>query len=125
MENELSPMDTCYDFHPSLMERLALRFMGVPAALVRECLAFCREHGIPMNPGYLQAHHQCGGDIRDLVEGLLFAQDKSLRTTTNTIAAMQFVVFAQGATSVRLKLAQLHEAGVTDLTTGDWSEQSA
>lgn len=95
-------------------DKIAMGFRRSPAKEIAAQLARCRDAGIPMNPEFLEAHSLAGGDIRDLVDGLLFVKENQMQGGANEIAAMQLLSINADAPTVMEQLTELVAAGVHD-----------
>ena len=71
-----------------------------------------------MNATYLEVYHMMGGDVKDLVSGLIFANCKGMTGEVDHVAFRQIRCKENGGGSVVEELRQLFESGIRDLGHG-------
>ena len=84
-----------------------------PVLKIRRCLKECESKGIPMNPEFLEMHFLAGGNIEDLLSGLLYTQEQGMAASAETVAAHQLAEQYGDKRSVVENLKEFQTAGIT------------
>jgi len=67
-----------------------------------------------MNPDFLEAHAIAGGDIKDLVDGLLFIRENNMKGDAGHIATRQLLSTNAGIPPLIEQLTKLLASGIHD-----------
>ena len=107
-------MKACYEI--TLIEQLSMKLRKLPVDKIKQCLKRCKDHSIAMNVDYLQSHSIAGGDIEDLVDGLIYCRRNKLKATHDQLAARQIYEQFEGKGDLVASLRVFIEAGIYDLS---------
>jgi len=92
-----------------------MNLRGSPIDQILQAWTHAYSAGIAVDYLFLEAHFLVAGDPHDLIDGLIFAREHQLKLSPTNAAARQLVArFAEGR-SLRESLADLKEAGYSDL----------
>jgi len=99
----------------SLPEQLAMMLRGSPVRKIKTELKKAERYNLELDGTALEAHFLAQGDITDLVDSLIFAQENGMKFTPMRAMAQQFILMHQGEIKLRDKLNSLKGTGVSDL----------
>jgi hypothetical protein len=101
----------------SLPEQLAMMLRGSPVGKIKSELKKAERYNLELDGTALEAHFLAQGDITDLVDSLIFAQENGMKLSPMTAMAQQFILKHQGEIKLRDKLNSLKDTGISDLDT--------
>lgn len=87
----------------------------VPLRLIKTCIGRCHEVDVTVSHRYFEAHYLCGGDVEDLVEGIIFSEKNKLTISLDHLAARQIYEQFEGGRSLKTNLSEFLAAGILDL----------
>ena len=96
-------------------EQLSMVLRRVPLRLIKDGIRRCDEAGVTVSHRYFEAHHLCGGDIEDLVDGIVFSQINNLTISMEHLAARQIYEQIEGGRPLEVNLSEFLAAGIYDL----------
>lgn len=103
-------------YRVSLADQVCMLLRGSPVGKIKKELKKAEKHNLELDATALEAHHLAQGDITDLVDSLIFAQENGMKFTPMRAMANQFI-FMQNGIKLKDKLNSLTGLGVTDLDT--------
>ena len=101
----------------SLPEQLAMMLRGSPVRKIKSELKKAEQYNLELDGTAIEAHVLAQGDITDLVDSLIFAQENGMKLNPQRAMAQQFMLMHQGGFKLRDKLNSMKGAGVSDLDT--------
>jgi hypothetical protein len=104
-------------YRVSIPEQLSMMLRGSPVRKIKSELKKAESYNLDLDGTALEAHFLAQGDITDLVDSLIFAQENEMRLSPMTAMAQQFILKHQGEIKLRDKLNSLKGTGISDLDT--------
>ncbi|MCW0484570.1 flotillin-like FloA family protein [Gaoshiqia sediminis] len=71
----------------SLMEIFLMRFRKTPPALIIQAMIMSHKGGVPLSRDQLEAHHLAGGNVTNVVHGLIAAKKAGLKLSFDKATA--------------------------------------
>ena len=90
---------------------------GSPVRKIKSELKKAERYNLELDGTALEAHFLAQGDISDLVDSLIFAQENEMKLSPMRAMAQQFILMHQGEIKLRDKLNSLKGTGISDLDT--------
>lgn len=72
-------------------------------------------NGVPVEWSTLSTHRLAGGDLESLVDGLIFAKERSLEMSIQCACARELYARVKHRVSLRDSLVPMAEAGIRDI----------
>ncbi len=77
----------CY--HISFLERIMMLFRNSPVRLIIKCLKKAQISSLSLNAQLLETHYMAGGNLTDLVDGMVLAGNSGIQIDLDNAAARQ------------------------------------
>jgi|GEM_PF-2107384 len=111
-------------YNISIVEQICMSLRRTPVGKIKRELKKAEQHKLDLNGQSLEAHFLSSGDISDLTDSMIFAQENGIKLGQRRAAICQLAVQTQGGALLLNKLQEMKAKNTVDIETFLWGSSN-